>query len=79
MPPHAGGGGTVHDHQMVHGCDAVEVHGSIVAKQAIKIRNEDVASAFVMTVEYRQIRSGPLLVCPHEPTIGLRPSMFRHM
>jgi hypothetical protein len=40
LPPLGGDGGTVHDHQMVHGCDALEVHGLRMAKWVIKIENE---------------------------------------
>ncbi len=40
VPPRHGRGGTAHDHQMVHGCDALETdHEPMVAKRAIKIRN----------------------------------------
>ena len=39
LPPLGGGGGTDHDHQMVHGCDVVMAHGSRVTNRAIKIRN----------------------------------------
>jgi hypothetical protein len=37
LPPQAGGGGTDHDHQMVHGCDVFEVHTSRVTKRPSKI------------------------------------------
>ena len=38
--PAAGGSGTDHDRQVVHGCDAITDHDSMVTKRAIKIRNE---------------------------------------
>jgi hypothetical protein len=37
LPPPAEGGGTVHDHQMVHGCDEFCSHEFRMAKPAIKI------------------------------------------
>jgi hypothetical protein len=37
LPPPAEGGGTVHDHQMVHGCEGFGGHESMVTKRAIKI------------------------------------------
>jgi len=38
--PCSGGHRTDHDQQMVHACDAVKKHSSIVTKRATKIRNE---------------------------------------
>jgi hypothetical protein len=37
LPPPAGGGGTVHGHRVVHGCDEFAGHDSMVTKRASKI------------------------------------------
>jgi hypothetical protein len=70
LPPLGGGGGTDHDHQMVHGCDAVTGHESMVTNRTIKIRNQAECLGDGEEVEGRDQATVAFLACEIGSRLG---------